>query len=258
MLLIVRVLLLITGLALLINMLLQLVRSHFHIGFTLVTALGLALVGYAIAWEGIHQHMTRGWGLLCRGLFYAGLVAVLAFIVFLNGYGACDTVTYDEEVLIVLGCSVNGEQVSDALRNRLDTALAYLSRNRQACVVVSGGQGPGEDVTEAVAMARYLVAGGIAESRIILEEKATSTEENMRLSKDLLDERFDAPYRTAVVTNGFHIYRTVSWAEALDWPVTHLAAPLLWSYWPIANMRECAAVLKLWLWDQNPLLSANL
>ena len=68
------------------------------------------------------------------------------------------------------------------LARRLDAALAYLEENPKAYVVVSGGQGAGEDISEAEAMRRYLAARGIEESRILMEDKSMSTLENFLFS----------------------------------------------------------------------------
>ena len=41
------------------------------------------------------------------------------------------------------------------------------NRNYKAIIIVSGGQGPQEDITEALAMERYLKNKGIPQERII-------------------------------------------------------------------------------------------
>ena len=113
---------------------------------------------------------------------------------------------YGKDVLIVLGCAVRGERVSLTLKLRLDAALEYLEHSPNTAVIVSGGKGDGENISEAEAMKRYLVSHGIDESRIITEDKSTSTWENFKFSKMILDERFPGA-SAAFVTTNFHVYR---------------------------------------------------
>lgn len=83
------------------------------------------------------------------------------------------------DVIIVLGAQVRGKKITNSLKRRLDRGIAYLKENPETRVVVSGGQGKGEDVTEAFAMAQYLVSHGIAEEQISLEEKSRNTYEKI-------------------------------------------------------------------------------
>ena len=73
------------------------------------------------------------------------------------------------------------------LRQRIDAAADYLIAHPDAIAIVSGGMGPGEDVTEAACMAHSLVSAGIDSGRILLEDQATSTSENLRFSMELMD-----------------------------------------------------------------------
>ena len=75
-----------------------------------------------------------------------------------------------------------------------------MKENPETRVVVSGGQGKGEDVTEAFAMAQYLVSHGIAEEQISLEEKSRNTYENLKYSALLVDSMDD---RIGIVSNNF-------------------------------------------------------
>jgi uncharacterized SAM-binding protein YcdF (DUF218 family) len=133
------------------------------------------------------------------------------------------------------------------LQYRLDKAIEYFSKNPNVIIIVSGAQGPGEDITEALAMERYLKARGIPEEHIIKEEQSTSTLENCTYSKQILDAYFPAGYRAAVITNKFHIYRTVMVAKRVGLPVTHIGAFIQWYNYSITYLREFAAVMKLWI-----------
>jgi uncharacterized SAM-binding protein YcdF (DUF218 family) len=148
----------------------------------------------------------------------------------------------DADYLIVLGAQVRGMTITKSLKKRLDTAAGYLEDSPKTIVIVSGGQGPGEDVPEAEAMKRYLITKGIDETRIIMEDQSTNTEENIRFSRKLM--KGDNP-TAVVVTNGFHIFRSLSIAKKQGLSGAQgLAAPsdkiLVINYY----IREAAGVLK--------------
>ncbi|WOO38953.1 YdcF family protein [Anaerocolumna sp. AGMB13020] len=122
------------------------------------------------------------------------------------------------DYVIVLGAQVKGTTVSRALKNRLDTALAYLKDNPESFVIVAGGQGKGEDITEALAMKEYLVASGADSSKILLEDTSVNTYENLRNSKNIIVGRetghtLENRIKIVVVTNQFHVYRAVRLAK---------------------------------------------
>ena len=120
------------------------------------------------------------------------------------------TANSEADYLIVLGCQVRGTVPSRMLRQRIDAAADYLNAHPDAIAIVSGGMGPGEDVTEAACMAHSLVSAGIAPGRILLEDQATSTSENLRFSMELMESD-----SVAIVSNEFHLYRAGQMAQAL-------------------------------------------
>ena len=121
--------------------------------------------------------------------------------------------------IIVLGAQVRGRYITNSLRQRLDTAMAYAERFPGCSVIVSGGQGPGEEISEAEAMARYLSENGIPESRIFREGRSTSTRENFRFSRKYADAEHD---KVGIVTNDFHIYRSSLIARQEGYEKIHL------------------------------------
>lgn len=113
---------------------------------------------------------------------------------------------YDQraDCIIILGAQVKGKKITDSLKRRLDRAILYLRKFPDTKVIVSGGQGKGEDITEADAMADYLIRFGIDEKKIIREDRSVSTRENLRFSRQFTDPDQGI---TGIVTNGFHMYR---------------------------------------------------
>ena len=242
--------LIVIGLALSINGIFLCIFSNFNLGVILTLMAGMFFVLWGLFYSKIRTlNQSKAWSvvknivitLICLELILVGFIAI---------YGQYDNVSYDEDVLIVLGAGVRGDKVTLPLKLRLDKAVEYHNKNPEALIVVSGGQGLQETVTEASAMEKYLVEAGVNPNVIVKEEKAASTNENMRFSKDLLDRHFDAEYKTSVVTNNFHIYRAVSIAESEGLgQVTHMHAGLQWYNLAPCYLRESLAVLKMWVFD---------
>lgn len=114
------------------------------------------------------------------------------------------------DYLIVLGAQVRGTRITKTLQKRLEAATSYLNESENTLVIVSGGKGDGEDISEAEAMMRYLVDHGIKKERILQENQSTNTNENILFSKKLIR---DEKAKIAIVTNGFHIFRATSIAK---------------------------------------------
>lgn len=177
-------------------------------------------------------------------LVLIGKALMLLLVVHTAVLGRADTVSHDEDALIVLGTGLKGEEVTPSLRSRLDVAVEYSTANPAAVIAVSGGQGPGEAITEALAMERYLVAHGVSEDRIIREARSTSTHENFVFTKGLLDAHFDAGYTTAFITNDYHVFRAGQIAEAAGIASTHAHADTPWYQVPVDYVRELMAITK--------------
>ncbi|OIK13670.1 YdcF family protein [Bacillus sp. MUM 13] len=146
--------------------------------------------------------------------------------------------------LIVLGARVNGTIPSLALKNRIHTAARYLRENKDTMVIVSGGKGPGETISEAECMKRELTALGMEASRITMEDRSVSTYQNLAYSKKLLP---DPKAEGIFVSNDFHIYRAGLMAEKQGLHTTGLPAKtpkviILKTY-----LREYLAITKFYI-----------
>jgi uncharacterized SAM-binding protein YcdF (DUF218 family) len=234
-----RMILIATGVVLFLNAIWLAVTANLTLGTGLTAALGIGLAAWGI-WLGRVPSMVSVAAV-------AALVAIGALSAFLASTGSVSTVRYDEDAVIVLGAAVHGKQASMTLLGRLDVALAYHQLNPRALLVVSGGQGPQEDLAEGVVMRRYLLDQGIADSQIVVEDQATSTEENFANSKVLLDARLAPGYQVAFVTDEFHTYRASRIAAASGLAATHQSRISAWYYWPTNFLREDLAVIKLWV-----------
>ena len=145
--------------------------------------------------------------------------------------------------VIVLGCQVRGATPSLMLSYRIRAAADYLKANPEAAAILSGGQGSGENITEAACMYEGLVAAGIDPGRLYLEETSTTTQENLRFSRALMErEGLSGP--VAIVSNDFHICRALTMAGDLGLEAEGLAARS--DYWfsrPTYILREALALV---------------
>lgn len=177
------------------------------------------------------------------------------------------------DYMIILGARVKGDRISPLLRYRLDKALDYLSENRNTMVVVSGGKGPGENLSEAEAMKDYLLEHGIAVERILMEDASANTDQNIRNSIQVIREQETKKQNSNIgnrqhivlVSNGFHLFRatrilrkqlreisvsTDGQAETQDdggledAVIEGLGARTKWYVVPNSYVREVVAVIK--------------
>ncbi|MBQ8026612.1 MAG: YdcF family protein [Clostridia bacterium] len=242
-----RVLILLVGVVLVINALFMSVMSNINAGIIAELALGLVLLLYSV-FVGKFVPKIPKW---IRAVFWCGVSVVTVFAVFLYSYGVSDNISGSEDAVIVLGSGIRGELLTVGLKNRLDCAVECYEDNPDTVIVVSGGQGPQEDITEALAMERYLLRCGVPEEKIIKEEQATSTYENFVYSKQLLDDKFGADYSVAYVTNDYHVYRAGSLARVSGLEnVTHAHSSTMWYTVIPSCMRECMAVVKMWIFNK--------
>lgn len=167
-----------------------------------------------------------------RSILTIGLCLVLVagtvtgIVIGVAGKGQAETPT---AYVIVLGAGVNGTQPSLILSERIERAYTYLVENPDAQCIVSGGQGPGEDITEARCMYDRLTARGIDGARIWMEDKSTSTRENLRFSLALIEEKTgQRPEQAAVISNEFHLYRAGLFAKEQGLSMVGVPAKTTW------------------------------
>ena len=187
------------------------------------------------------------------------------------------------DYIIVHGAGLVGDQPSPLLARRIDLALRMWERqHRMGRIIVSGGKGDDEEVSEAQAMHAYLVERGVPDEAIIDEDQSTTTMENLAFSKRIMDERAKdnplppavripanprvegapeppaprgpsvrrrrRPYRCAVVTSDFHVFRCAEYASRLGIQADGFGSPTRGWYWPAAFIREFVAITRAHLW----------
>jgi len=240
---ILRIALLLAGLLGLANVVLLASVANPTIGFTLQAILSISLILYALLLSRIPKWVHWIAGGLC--------LIPITFVLFLFIYGNVSNADHTEDVVIVLGAGIHGETVSRPLARRLDAALDYWQQNPGAYIIVTGGLGNRAVITEAEAMARYLIRRGVPEAQILLEDRSTSTYENLTFAKEILDEHFPGGFRAVLITNDFHIYRSVRTAQHVGIDVARVGAYTDWYTWPVNYLREMLAVINLWFFPTS-------
>ena len=193
-----------------------------------------------------------------KGIFLA-LITVGAITLFVT-WGLICTHFHDKgnkniDYLIVLGAQVKPSGPSVVLQYRLDTAADYLLDNPNTICVVTGGQSSSELEAEGNTMARWLIDHGIEEERILVENQAANTVENLQNSLHLISsDTDDGGISIGIVTNDFHVYRSIMIAKktsgdapAGNPPVARIdgiAAPSKAFYLPNNMLRESMGIVK--------------
>ena len=119
------------------------------------------------------------------------------------------------EYMVVLGAKVRADGPSVSLMDRINAAYAYMTEHPDVIAVVSGGQGPDEHMSEAQCMYDHLVARGIDPERVWMEDKATSTWENLHFSLDLIEAKTGTrPEKIGLLSSEYHMFRAGLFADA--------------------------------------------
>ena len=211
-----------------------------------------ALALYAMFMTRFHHWIQLFWqktaGKVVLSIFAAGLALALVMVIVMTSLmvKAAYVKPAENATLIVLGCKVYGERPSIMLEERLKAAMKYLSANPKSACIVSGGQGADETISEAQCMYLYLTGNGIAAERIYLEDKSTTTRENLSFSYEIIKEQ-GLNEKIAIATNNFHEYRAGWIADGIG--LEYGAVPGDTALWllPTYYGRELLAILYEWV-----------
>lgn len=195
-------------------------------------------------------------------------VVVLALLCILVFLGAAASNKENLDYVIVLGARVKEHTISNSLKMRLDKAIEYAQDNPDTVLVLSGGIGPGESVSEAQVMWEYLLYNGVRPEQMLIEDQSISTVENIAYSRVVIEQhrqkdkkelvplhqkRTSVPYAIApdkpleigVLTSNFHIYRARMTAEKWGFDnvygISAASDPVLFVH---LCVRECASIVK--------------
>lgn len=181
--------------------------SHFYMVWG---AVGVFFIAMAVF---LHFHL---WERLPSAIQRLAVMCIAAGIVLFAAVEGCVISQYhakaepELDYIIVLGAQIKENGPSAVLKFRLDAAYDYLTENENTVCIVSGGKGTNEPCSEAQGMKEYLAQKGIDSSRIIMEDRAANTMENIIFSSAFLDKEED---KVGIVTNNFHVFRGVKIAK---------------------------------------------
>ena len=158
---------------------------------------------------------------------------------------------YDKDYIVILGCGIRDDGTpTPLLKGRIDKAVEF-SRNQYAntghapVFITSGGQGPDEAISESECIKRYLTGLGIPESRIIKEDRSTDTFENMKFTKEKLEEAGKSipDTKIAFATTKYHVFRSGLYAKRVKLQAEGIGSDTKWYFWPNASVRELVGLM---------------
>ena len=216
-------------------------------GNILVLCLGMCFMLVGIYYNRFYRWLQK----LTKIAMTTCIPVVIAMISLIAIKGGKNNTTFKEDFVVVLGSGLKGDKILLALQKRLDKCIEYMQHNPSATIIVSGGQGSGETIAEALAMERYLISKGICKEQIIKEDKSTDTYENLKYSKQLIDIRAkDSAIAPTIVciTNSFHAYRASEIAIRQGFYVNSYSAKLPLYLYPPTYLREVLSTFKFWIY----------
>lgn len=148
------------------------------------------------------------------------------------------------EYVVVLGAAVRPWGPTYPLQERVAAAFDYMNDHPDAIIVVSGGQGDDEPMSEAACMYDMLVRMGADPDRIWMEDRATSTWENMKFSLELIREKTgQTPQSLGIISNEYHLFRAKLFAGRCGVEPIGIPAHTGWLSLRVNNfLREVAGV----------------
>jgi uncharacterized SAM-binding protein YcdF (DUF218 family) len=215
--------------------------------FLILLGIFLAGTGTFLLQERYKVHIPKGVALVMK----VSIIIFLTSFIIIEGviiYHGSKTDQEKVDYLIILGAGLWGETPSLSLQQRLEESLDFIKKNPTTRIVLSGGMGPGETITEAEAMKRYLVKRGVDDSLIIKEDKSTNTKENLLFTKELL-KKDNGTIKIQLITNNFHMFRAKLLARSCGFEVYGQPATLHPLLVPAYYLREYMAVLKSVIFD---------
>lgn len=138
------------------------------------------------------------------------------------------------EYVIVLGAQVKKRKASKALKLRLKKAAEFLKENPGTIAILSGGQGDGEEISEAACMYEWMLEAGVDDDRLLLEDMSTTTKENLEYSAAVIErslklrgeQKNGKECSVGLISNNFHVYRAVKLAKKQGYTEVYgIAAP---------------------------------
>lgn len=221
------------------------------IGVILGLGFALMLVLYVVFFDKANKLVA---GIFKKKTLSSIIIIILCVCIGVGSLTFSNVVKYSNradtstEYAVLLGCKVNGSQPGVFLRARINAAYDYLNKNPNSKIILSGGQGNNEDISEAQCMYNTLIDMGISPDRMLLEDNSTSTEENFMYSKDLMKQKGIELTEITVITNDFHEYRASKYAQRFGIKTYSYPCKTPWNgYMPFATREVIAVIFQIYL-----------
>ena len=185
---------------------------------------------------------------ICINATLSYLYTLIIATLYCNIKAAKHTPEYDKDFVIILGSKINSDgTLPPLLKGRVDKAIDFGNKQfektkKKIIYVPSGGKGNDETMAEAIAITNYLKEKGIKDKDILIEDKSTSTIENMRFSKNKIDNKMkDA--KISFSTTNYHVFRSGVIANEQGIDAEGMGSPTKWYFYTNALIREFIANL---------------
>lgn len=151
------------------------------------------------------------------------------------------------DYFIVLGAGLRGREVTPLLAGRIDRGLGLRNKQGFGKIVLSGGQGPDEEISEGEAMTNYALTQGMPAEVLLTENQSRNTFENIKFSKQIIDEDWDGEHepKIAIVTNNYHVLRGLMQARSLGVDCVGFGSKSKFYFSLNAFLREFVAYLEM-------------
>ena len=174
--------------------------------------------------------------------FYTLIIATL----YCNIKAAKHVPKFDKDYVIILGCMINKDgSLTPLLKSRVDKALEFAKLQKEKTgkdiiFLPSGGKGENEVIAEADAINNYLIEKGINKKKIIVENKSTSTIENMKYSNSIIIKN-NKHAKISFSTTNYHVFRSGVIANNCGIECEGMGSKTKWYFYTNALIREFIA-----------------
>ena len=185
---------------------------------------------------------------ICINATLSYLYTLIIATLYCNIRAATHIPTYDKDFIIILGSKINKDgTLTPLLKGRADKAIEfgkkqYETTKKKIIYIPSGGKGNDEIISEAAAIKKYLIEKGIKEKQIIIEDKSTTTNENIHFSKNKIDE-INKDAKISFSTTNYHVFRSGVIANNQGIECEGIGSKTKWYFYTNALIREFVANL---------------
>ena len=203
---------------------------------------GIAIILLIFAYPVLGRSTSAPWFrfiylFLSMSIFY--IIFIMVMYTLTSWLNLININTKKLNYIVVLGAGLLGKKVTPLLASRINRGIEIYHKNPDSKLIMSGGQGPDEEIPESHAMAAYAEEHGVPKSDIIIEDRSKTTNQNLKFSHQLMK-----PNSTfCIVTNSYHVYRALVLAKRQGLQCIGYGAKTKWYFTLNAFIREFIAYL---------------